>query len=320
MGDSIYREIMTDYERQLASDKRAQRSRIQEVYARIPRYRELENRTADLSAEAAIKAATGLKDEVPLIMHELTRISAEKKRILVEAGLPEDYISLQYRCPDCRDTGYINGKKCHCLEQRLSQKLTESNYASSGAYDKLQTESFATFSFDYFSGSDLDNMKMIYSAAKEFVEGFADSYRNMLFYGGVGCGKSFMSNCIAGALIDKGVAVVYVSAIRLFDILTGHHFGRGETGSAGYDTLFTCPLLIIDDLGTEIMSTAIISELFNILNERDLGSRPTIISTNLTLDEIKEKYNDRSLSRIIGNYELYKFTGEDLRLKRRREA
>jgi DNA replication protein DnaC len=320
MGSSIYKEIMTDYERQLAADKRAQESRVQEVYTRIPRYKELDHRTADLSAEAAIKAASGLREDVMLIMHELSRISDEKKKILADAGLPKDYISLKYECPDCKDTGYVGGTKCHCLIQRLSQKLIENNYLGSGIYDKLQTENFDTFSFDYFSGKDLENMETIHSAALGFVDSFADSYRNMLFYGGVGCGKSFVSNCIAKALIDKGVAVVYVSAIRMFDILTDQHFSRGEKDRAGYDTLFSCPLLIIDDLGTEIISSAIISELFNILNERDLGSHPTIISTNLTLDEIKNKYNDRALSRIIGNYELYKFTGEDIRLKRRREA
>ncbi|MCR5747320.1 MAG: ATP-binding protein [Lachnospiraceae bacterium] len=309
--DSVYREIMTDYERQLAQDKREQRSRMQELYIRMPRYKDLEHRTADISAEAAIKAASGLKAEASELIRELTRISEEKKQMLAAAGIPDDYISVQYRCNDCKDTGYVNGKRCHCLVNRL----IETNYFRSGIYDKLKEENFSTFSFEYFEGDDLKNIKSIHAAAKKFVKGFADSYTNMLFYGGVGSGKSFMSNCIAKALLDKGVSVVYISAIRLFDIMSDHMFGRDRDSSL-YEGLLTCPLLIIDDLGTEVSNSATSSELFELLNERDLSAHSTIISTNLTLDEIKDRYSDRSISRIIGNYDIYRFTGDDLRLKK----
>ncbi len=309
--DSAYREIMADYERQLAADKREQRSRMQEVYIRVPGYRELEHRMVDLSAQAAIKAASGMKAEAASVLHELSRLSGEKKKMLSAAGFPEDHISLKYRCPDCRDTGYTDGKRCHCLEKRL----LEYNYYKSGIYDKLRTENFDTFSFGLFSGNDLENIRSIHTASLKFTKEFADTYRNMLFYGGVGSGKSFMSNCIAKALLDEGVAVVYISAVRMFEIMSDRVFGR-ETDSPLYDGLFSCPLLIIDDLGTEISSSAVSSELFSLLNERDLKGRSTIISTNLTLDEIKDKYSDRSISRIIGNYEIYRFTGDDLRLKK----
>ncbi|MBO5550449.1 MAG: ATP-binding protein [Lachnospiraceae bacterium] len=310
--NTLYRDIMTGYERQLAADKREQRKRVQEIYVRIPRYKELEDRTADISAQAAIMAASGRKTEVAPLLQELTRISEEKKRVLSESGVPDGYLSIRYVCPDCRDSGYIGVRKCHCL----MQKLTEGYYAQSGIYDKLKTENFDTFSFEYFSGPELDNMKKIYEAAKEFTITFADTYCNMLFYGDVGCGKSFVSNCIAKELIDRGVAVIYISAIRLFDILSAHKFnGRGPDGDE-YKALFEYPLLIIDDLGTEVNSSVVDSELFNVLNERDLGSRSTIISTNLSLAKLKEIYSERSVSRILGNYEIYRFYGDDIRLKK----
>ena len=310
--NTVYKEIMTGYERQLAQDKRAQRKRIQEVHGRVPKYKELEDLTADLSAKAAILAASGRKEEAVPIIHELNRISDEKKQVLIDAGIPDGYLSLKYVCPDCRDTGYINGKKCHCL----MQKIVEHYYVSSGLYEKLKTENFDTFSFEYFEGEDLENIKTIYDASRSFVSSFADSCRNMLFYGSVGSGKSFMSNCIARELMDQGIAVTYVSAVRLFDILSSHIFGRPEADRGEYDMIFNCPLLIIDDLGTEIGSSAVSSELFAVLNERDLKSLSTIISTNYSMAELKDKYSDRSLSRLLGNYEIYRFSGEDIRLKK----
>ncbi len=312
--DTAYKEIMIGYERQLAQDKRAQRKRIQEVHGRVPRYKELEDLTADLSARAAIMAASGRKEEAVPILHELNRIYDEKKKVLIDAGIPDGYLSLKYECPDCRDTGYINNKKCHCL----MKKIVEHYYQNSGLYEKLKSENFDNFSFDHYEGEDRDNIQQIYDAAWSFVETFADSYRNMLFYGSVGCGKSFMSNCIAKELMDRGIAVTYVSAMRLFDMLSAHVFGRQQASSAEFGMLFTCPLLIIDDLGTEIGSSAVSSELFEVLNERDLKSLSTIISTNYSMAELKDKYSDRSFSRILGNYEIYRFSGDDIRLKKRR--
>lgn len=310
--DTLYREIMAGYERQLAQDKRAQRKRIQEVHSRVPRYKELEDRTADLSAKAAIMAASGRKDEAVPILHELNRISDEKRKVLSDAGIPDGYLSIKYECPDCRDTGYVNGKKCHCL----MQKIVEHYYVSSGLYEKLKTENFETFSFDYFGGEELENIKEIHDAAQDFVRTFADTYRNMLFYGSVGCGKSFMSNCIAKELMDKGVPVTYVSAMRLFDILSAHIFGRQGAGVVEYDMLYRCPLLIIDDLGTEIGSSVVSSGFFDVLNERDLKSLSTIISTNYSMAELKDKYSDRAFSRLLGNYDIYRFSGDDIRLKK----
>lgn len=310
--DTLYKEIMAGYERQLAQDKRAQRKRIQEVHSRVPRYKELEDRTADLSAKAAIMAASGRREEAVPILHELNRLSDEKRKVLTDAGIPDGYLSLKYECPDCRDTGYVNGKKCHCL----MQKIVEHYYVSSGLYEKLKTENFETFSFDYFDGEELESIKEIHEAAVDFVRTFAHTYRNMLFYGSVGCGKSFMSNCIAKALMDKGVPVTYVSAMRLFDILSAHIFGRQGAGTAEYDMLYRCPLLIIDDLGTEIGSSVVSSGFFDILNERDLKSLSTIISTNYSMAELKDKYSDRAFSRLLGNYDIYRFSGDDIRRKK----
>ncbi len=315
---AIYREIINGYERQLAADKREQRSRIMQVYEKVPGYKQLEDRTADLSAEAAILAAMGKKEETAPLLHMLSDISAEKKQLLKDAGYDDDFISIRYICPDCRDTGYISGRKCHCFEQ----KLINFYYSRSGIYEKLKEENFDTFSFDMFQGPALNRIKDNYLKAREFTERFADEYRNMLFYGGVGCGKTFLSNCIAKELIDRGVAVVYVSAIAFFDILSAQRFRRSDTEERvelpKYRALFECPLLIIDDLGTEIESQAVSSELFDVLNERDLKARSTIISTNLSVEGIKDRYSERSISRLLGNYELCKFEGSDLRLMKRR--
>ena len=216
-------------------------------------------------------------------------------------------------------TGYIGTEKCHCLKQRL----IDIRYFQSNIMEKLSSENFDTFSFDYFDGEALSEIKRAYNASLDFTEKFASEYNNMLFYGNVGCGKTFLTNCIAKALLDKGFSVVYLSAFQLFAILNTHTFdskNEDDDGRRNYDSLFVSDLLIIDDLGTEIMSSAVSSGFFQILNERGLRHRSTVISTNLSLGQLRDNYSERSLSRILGNFSLYKFSGADIRIKKARKS
>ena len=159
-------------------------------------------------------------------------------------------------------------------------------------------------------------------ASKKFVEDFKFDYQNLFFYGTVGTGKSFLSGCIAKELLDSGHSVIYFSAAGLFDLLAKATF---ETGNKDrlirlQQDLSQCELLIIDDLGTEMTNSFVASSLFSILNERHLASRATIISTNLSLEELRDRYSDRTFSRISSNFKLYKLSGTDIRMYKKRIA
>ncbi len=314
-----FNEIMSSYEETRRKNRALSDERKREVYGRIPALKEIDAQIADTGAEAAIQSITeGRSTETSL--KRIDELSAKKASLMKAAGYDPSYLQPVYDCPDCKDTGFVNGTRCHCLKQKIIDVM----YRQSDIYPKLREENFDTFSYEYFSGDTLIQMKKIRTLAEDFVDSFAKNYVNMLFYGNVGSGKTFITNCIAERLIDEGYSVIYLTALRLFELLNGHVFRRnGQTfDEDAYNSLFDCSLLIIDDLGTEVMNSATVTaaELFQILNERDNARKPTIISSNLSLEQLKDNYSERSFSRILGSYELIRFTGEDIRLMKRRQA
>ena len=154
----------------------------------------------------------------------------------------------------------------------------------------------------------------------EFVADFdhPDTFSNLYLYGDTGIGKTFLSNCVAKELLDRGHSVIYFTAFQLFDILSKGVFEKDEDALAAHQNIFTCDLLIIDDLGTELSNSFTTSQLFLCLNERILRKKSTIISTNLGMNQIADIYSERVLSRISSNYTLLKLFGADIRILKRR--
>ena len=188
----------------------------------------------------------------------------------------------------------------------------------------LQQESFASFSLSWYDGSDREEAESALQACRSFAEHFTDSTeetssygKNLCIYGSVGVGKTFLTHCIAGELLSKSCSVLYLSAFSLFDMLSRYTFHSREELKEAHEAVFTCDLLIIDDLGTELGSSFVSSQLFLIINERILSRRSTVLSTNLTLEGIRGAFSERTFSRIIGNYQLIHLSGRDIRIRRR---
>ena len=153
---------------------------------------------------------------------------------------------------------------------------------------------------------------------RDFIENFDKNFSNLYFYGDTGIGKTFLSNCVAKELMDRGYSVIYFTAFQLFDILSKGIFRREEEAIAAHQNIFNCDLLIIDDLGTELTNSFTTSQLFLCLNERILRKKSTIISTNLGMNQLADIYSERVLSRISSNYTLIKLFGADIRILKRR--
>ena len=178
----------------------------------------------------------------------------------------------------------------------------------------LTKENFSTLSYAYYEGEDLRRFQQTVAACESFVHNFSSEYRNLFFYGSVGAGKSFLSNCIAKELIENGRLVLYFSAAGLLGALSGK--SREEQIAVTHD-LYGCDLLVIDDLGTEYTNAYVISQLFSCLNERHLRRKSTLISTNLSLEDLRNRYSERIFSRVTSNYEIHKITGPDIRMYRK---
>lgn len=322
LSNSQYESIMKGYERTSRANRLLSEARWEEVCNTIPGFRELTDSVSTYSAASARSMLEGDDNALPRLRRQLAEIAASQKQLLAQYGFPSDYLEPVYCCPDCQDTGYIsaaNGlkEKCHCFRQQEISIL----YTQSNIQETIRTENFSTLSYEYYQGEDLRRFEDAVKLCRDFIRNFPEDYHNFFFYGTVGTGKSFLSGCIAKELLEKGHSVIYFSASGLFDLLARHSFDfKSKESLPGlYEDLYSCDLLIIDDLGTEITNTFVNSQLFSCMNERHLRRKSVLISTNLSLAEIRDRYSDRIFSRITSNYSLCKLTGADIRILKKRK-
>ena len=323
MADSAaVNKIFNEYEelRQKASNER--RHRIDKVYEDVPRIKEIDDEIYSLgfnNMQNILKDPDNADSFNADMKAKFKVLNEEKSRLIKENGISPDYDKYKYACDNCGDTGYTeDGKKCRCL----IQKLINEAYSRSNLGDILKKQNFDTFSFKYYSkeknGNELspnENMIKIYNRCREYCDNFKNEEKSLLFSGSTGLGKTFLSSCIAKEIMDKGRTVIYTRATKLFNIYEDYKFGRSDDKSV-LDNLYTADLLIIDDLGTEVQNKNNISFLFDLICERLSKEKKMIVNTNLSVNEIAKIYSSRFASRIYESFEIYKFYGEDIRIKK----
>lgn len=315
LSNSQYDSIIRMYNKKQLNAQQDNQARINHILSTIPQYQEINNKIADYALSATKELLSGNKSNADIINSKIDALSLMKEDLLISNGYPADYLSTKYECSDCQDTGYIGQEKCHCFKKAIISIL----YSQSNIDSLLEKENFNTLSYEYYSGEDLERFDKAVKASHFFVDNFDKDYQNILFCGTVGTGKSFLSGCIAKELLDQGHSVIYFSAIELFEVLSDVMFNRtlnADLRSLKSD-LYECDLLIIDDLGTELTNSAVATQIFSLLNERHLLKKSTIISTNLSLEDLKGRYEDRIFSRIAERYSIYRISGPDIRRLRR---
>lgn len=310
-----YESISRRYEETQNKNHRIHTARRDEIYAKLPAYRDIDQQMASLSIQHGLRLLDGDDSAITDLRVQLEHSSAEKKKLLADAGYPTDYLEPIYDCKDCQDSGYIGNEKCHCFRQQEIRLL----YEQSNIQATIEKENFETLSYEYYDGEDLKAFEAAVAISKDFVAGFQNHYQNILYYGTVGTGKSFLSGCIARELLACGKSVIYFSANGLFEQLARYSFDtKMKEGLYNfYKDLYNCDLVIVDDLGTEVTNNFVCSQLFALLNERHLRQKATIISTNLQLSELRERYSERVFSRIASNYTICRLSGADIRLQKR---
>lgn len=278
----------------------------------------IENELSNTGLET-IKAVLSGVDAQKAIM-KLSRqnlsLQSDRKKLLADFGLDINYLSPDYVCKKCNDTGYCNGKMCDCQIELLKKFSCEALSNKT----PLKLSDFSDFSLSFYPEmpdstgiSPKQRMSDIFSLCREYAEDFDRNSPSLFMYGETGLGKTHLSLAIAGEVIKKGYGVVYDSAQNLLNKLQREHFSKFDNSSFVEDSVLECDLLIIDDLGSEFETKFTVSEIYNIVNTRLLSGLPTIISSNIGLDELTSRYSSRITSRIIGTYELLLFCGKDIR-------
>ncbi|OQB13735.1 MAG: DNA replication protein DnaC [Firmicutes bacterium ADurb.Bin193] len=309
--------------RQQAHYRRAQR--LKEAYAACPGLAQIDEELsrAGIAASRIILSQPGdQKKVVEQLAEQIKTLTGLRAEALTKCDLPADYTDMRFACPLCSDTGYIENKRCACLEKLLADAYAR----TSGLGSLLSGQTFESFDFSFYSaGADenegvcpLERIKNIYAICKSFVDDFDACGQSLLFTGGAGLGKTFLSSAIAAELIKCGHTVVYESAARLFSLYLDYSFGRisPEAARPYLGSLHSCDLLIIDDLGTEAVSAYSVSFLFELLNSRLLDKKKMIISTNLSIGELAGLYSERLHSRMLEHFVILKFLGCDIRMQK----
>lgn len=281
------------------------------VYAQIPELEKIDLTLSRIGSNAAIAALSGNFEGLENLKNESSVLTARKAEILRDAGIEKPAFS----CNMCSDTGYVNGSYCECVK-RLAKQMTFENMSKQMP---ITTEKFENFDLKYYSDKPnadglvpRKKMTEVLKIAKEYCINFGNGSKNLLFMGNTGLGKTHISLSIASEIIEKGYGVIYGSAQNLFSEVEKEHFAyTGDTEKM--DALLNVDLLVIDDLGTEFMSSFTQSVFYNIVNTRILNNHPTIINTNLSFAELEQRYTPRISSRFLGNYQMIKFFGTDIR-------
>jgi len=290
-----------------------------------PEYFELKRKISSAGISAArivLSRKSDAKEELEKLKNSNLEMQNQVKMLLKKHNLPENYLTPDYVCKSCGDSGYVNGYMCDCFK-KLMRKMA---FERLNSKTPLSLSTFDSFKLEYYpdtasnSISPRERMGKILTLCKKYAEGFTQNSGNLLFLGKTGLGKTHLSLAIANEVVLKGYGVVYGSVQSFLRQIEREHFGKDNKGENTLQSLIDCDLLILDDLGSEFSTQFTVSVIYDIINSRMLTGRPVIISTNLDLSEMEQRYTERVVSRIIGSYRLLQFDGVDIRSRTDRSA
>ena len=322
LQNSQYDTLMRRYEEIRETHRHELLSREAEIAEKIPGITAPDDRAAAASIAAAKRRIISPDADLSSYEEEMHKISEERTRLLTGHGYPADYLEMQYDCPLCRDTGFIDGARCACFK-KASIDLLYSEYSISHVLEK---ENFRNFSFDWYSDTiqneltgrtERQTARDAVMRAKHFISNAGRPDNNLYIYGNTGVGKTFLTHCIAKEMLDRSYSSLYFSARDFFDLLADATFGRDGRNSTHSQMILDCDFLTIDDLGTEVTTSFAASQLFHVLNERIAKNRSTIISTNMTPEEFSAAYTQRIYSRLLSHYKFIKLVGTDIRIQKK---
>lgn len=303
-----YERVNAIFAERRAEAERGAENRRKQIYAELP---EINTIDRQLSATGAL-ILLAYCDPAAMqgIETQNLALQEERAKVLADAGYPADYTEPKYVCGKCCDTGFVGMTECICRKR----ELVLAGYENSGIGNLLKTQTFDNFTLDRCD----ESVRTAYAVLRHYAESFrGDGDDNLLLVGGTGLGKTHLSSAVAGKVIERGYDVRYDTALKLISAFDARQFRRGrEYDEDPTERYFECDLLMIDDLGTEVVTPYTSAWMYEIINDRMTRGKATIINTNLTGKDIRRRYDARITSRLFGAYRALVFRGEDMRWQR----
>lgn len=293
--------------------------RQEKIYSRIPEIERIDTRLRTQMAELVgltLRGGAELNAAIKALEDESLALQKKKAELLVERGYELDYLDDIFSCKTCRDTGYFGGKMCSCLKAMYNAEVTR----ELGTLLKNSDECFEKFDLSLY-GDARESMEIVYNTCREYANSFSERSMNLMFQGGTGLGKTFLSACIARVVAGNGHSVCYDTASSALEAFETKKFSRdaqtAENAAVKVERMLDCELMILDDLGTEMPTPMSVSALYTLINTRLVNGRKTVISTNLTDAELSKRYNPQICSRLEGEFTKLPFFGSDIRLTKK---
>lgn len=308
---------------QMRADRDSENAqRLQEAYQKLPRLKQIDTElrlTMATVAQTVFSQGADMAAAMEEVKEKNLALQQERQKLIAEnfgsGAFDESPI-----CTHCGGTGYVGSHMCQCLKELCRQEQKKELSLLGGS------ESFKDFRLDFYpeqydscyGASPRAIMERVLQTCQRYAASFTENSGNLLFVGGTGLGKTYLSACIASAVADRGYSVMYETASRLFSKLEQAKFGADEEMRREVQKYTRCDLLMIDDLGTEMPSQFVTAALYQLMNERLLAQKPMLISTNLNIEEAAKRYSPQIASRLQGNFTAMTFVGEDIRVLKNR--
>ena len=287
------------------------------MIARYPRVAAIEQEMASTSMQVARAVLEGgdVSGTIAKIRERNLALQDELAALLKKENAGAVNFEPQYACPACDDTGYADGHICDCLSSLMKEeacrRLSDMAHMRLTSLDEIRLEYYPDTPDAQSAMTVRQRMQGILTFCRQYADDFSTDSKSLLLRGPTGTGKTHVSLAIARTAAEKGYSVVYGPVQMLLHQLEREHFGKTEGDSER--TVLECDLLVLDDLGCEFGSSFTVAALYNIINTRILCGLPTVISTNLDQEQLRERYGDQIASRIIGEYIPLTFAGRDVR-------
>ena len=318
-NNDIFQQAKRRIDRRRLEQMAAQSRRMDEIAEKIPEVMEIRRKLAMTSAEISkviLQRKTNLAEGLARIEEVNLHLQQRERELMQQAGYPVDYLEMQYTCPKCRDTGFVDGVRCECLKAEMRRLSVEQLNASS-PFQECSFEDFdLSFYPDVIDPQSGQNPRLVMTRVFNFCRNYAEKFtphsQGLFMFGQTGLGKTHLSRAIAGVVAAKGYNVVCGSAQDLLRRIENEHFRRTEDDGT-LDRILEADLLVLDDLGAEFSSSFTQSVVYNILNSRISAERPLIVTSNLTVQEFNDKYAHRIVSRLFSQLIQVRFIGNDVR-------